>query len=76
VLGEASGLVLTGSVIGLVGTFAITKIEESEFHGVTGLDLTAFALSAGVLAAAMLIAGAVPAWRAANIDPIAVLRTE
>lgn len=76
VLREASGLIAMGSAIGLLGAFVITKIEESEFRGIAGLDLTAFVLSTSVLALAMLLAAAVPARRAARIDPITVLRTE
>jgi ABC-type lipoprotein release transport system permease subunit len=39
-------------------------------------DLFVTAGSAGLLAAAALIAGLGPAWRASRIDPVAALRHE
>jgi ABC-type antimicrobial peptide transport system permease subunit len=45
-------------------------------HGVEGLDPAALAGSFLLLGLTMLVASAVPAWRAARVDPITVLRQE
>ena len=76
VLGEAGVLVVTGTAIGLLGAFVVTKLEESEFHGIAGLDLSAFAFSTAVLTVALLLASALPARRASRVDPVTVLRNE
>jgi len=76
VLGEAGVLILTGAAIGLFGAFVVAKLEESEFHGIAGLDLFTFALSTAVLTGAMLLASALPALRASRVDPVTVLRNE
>jgi ABC-type lipoprotein release transport system permease subunit len=44
--------------------------------GVPGVDARTLGGSAALLAAAMLMASILPAWRAARLDPNAVLRAE
>jgi ABC-type lipoprotein release transport system permease subunit len=44
--------------------------------GVAGVDIAALSGSAALLAAAMILASSLPAWRAARLDPNAVLRQE
>ena len=72
------GLVLAaiGIVIGLVGAFALTGLAKSLLFEVTPTDPLTYAAVAFVFIAAALIAGYMPARRAAAIDPIEALRCE
>jgi ABC-type lipoprotein release transport system permease subunit len=47
-----------------------------EVFGVGGVDVATLGGSAALLTAAMLLASMLPAWRAARLDPNAVLRQE
>jgi len=51
-------------------------VIRAEVFGVAGVDIASLGRSAALLAAAMLLATILPAWRAARLDPNAVLRQE
>lgn len=72
------GLVLAGIgiVIGFGGAFALTGLVKSLLFEVTPTDPLTYAAVAFVFIAAALIAGYMPARRAAAIDPIEALRCE
>jgi putative ABC transport system permease protein len=74
VISNAARLVGVGAVVGLVLAAVFGRLITSMLFGVEPLDAATFALVAIVLliTAAAAIAG--PAWRAARIDPAAVLR--
>jgi predicted permease len=76
VLGEAGRLVLAGLVLGAVGALAATRWVESFLFGLTPSDPATWAWSAATLAAVAVAACALPAWRAARMDPSAALRAE
>jgi putative ABC transport system permease protein len=61
-------------VLGLGTTFFTSKILSSVLFGVSATDPTTMALVPGVLMVAAIIACAVPARRAAKVDPAEVLR--
>jgi len=72
------GLTLTalGIAIGLAAAFAASRALISLLFGVSLLDpVTYFGVIALVLAVS-LFACAVPAWRAAQVDPSITLRAE
>jgi ABC-type antimicrobial peptide transport system permease subunit len=52
------------------------RYVESQLFGVKASDPAVFGVSVGVLLAASLAAGFVPAWRASRIDPMHALRSE
>jgi putative ABC transport system permease protein len=74
VISNAARLVGVGAVVGLVLAAVFGRLITSMLFGVEPLDAATFGLVAIVLliTAAAAIAG--PAWRAARIDPAAVLR--
>jgi putative ABC transport system permease protein len=73
VLREGVGLLAAGLVVGLAGAFAIRRAMESQLYGVSGMEPVVLAGVAGVLTVVAVIACAVPARRAARIDPMTAL---
>jgi len=69
-------LVVAGEVLGLIGSFALTRVIGSLLFGVTPTDTTTFAAVAVVLATVALLACYIPARRALRIDPVVALRYE
>jgi predicted permease len=74
VLREAMRLVIAGFVIGGGLALLATKLLQTRFYGAQGLDVYAFAGSIALLIVVMLLASAVPAIRAARVDPVAALK--
>ena len=72
------GMVLAGLGvgIGLVGALALTGVLTSLLYGVTRFDPVTFSVVPALLAAVALLACAIPAGRAASVDPVTALREE
>ena len=72
------GLILTlsGLLIGLPATLALTRLLANIFFGVNGYDPPTFAVGLIVLAGAAILACYIPARRAAAVDPMITLRVE
>ena len=69
-------LAAIGTVIGLAGAIALTKVMGSLLFDVAPADVLTFAaVSIGALAVA-LIACYIPARRATKVDPLVALRNE
>jgi predicted permease len=66
--------------IGLAGGIAValltSRLISSLLFGVKSTDVFGYAAAAGAIAVITLMAAAVPAWRAARIDPAIALREE
>ena len=69
-------LVAWGLLLGSAAALAATRLLESLLFGVRSTDLVTYASIAAVMLAVGLVAGAVPARRAAKTDPIEALRTD
>jgi putative ABC transport system permease protein len=76
VVGRAMRPVLAGVVAGLLGALLLAGAVRSMLFGVSPTDPVAFGTAVAVLLATALVASLVPAWRAARIEPAAVLRGE
>jgi predicted permease len=76
VLGEGAWLVGTGLLLGGAVALAATRWVAPFLFGVAPADPATWAVSALALAAVSVAACALPAWRAARLDPNAVLRAE
>jgi putative ABC transport system permease protein len=74
----AGALKMTGAgvAIGLVAAALLTRFLSTLLFAVQPIDPATFAGTAAVLAVAALLACALPAWRAARIDPAITLRQE
>jgi hypothetical protein len=74
VLDQSLGLVALGGVIGGVIAAGVGALIQAQAFGVAGVDWAALLGSALLLVLVMLFASAVPARRAARLDPGRVLR--
>lgn len=73
VLGEGMLLVGIGGLVGAAMAAGVARVLSSVLF-VAPFDVISFAISFGVLAAVALLANAVPARRAARVDPMVALR--
>ena len=73
IVSEGLWLLAIGIAAGIAGAFAIRKAMETQLFGVQPMDPLVLAAVAGVLGAVAFIACAVPARRAARIDPLIAL---
>ena len=71
IVGRAVVLTAIGVLAGGAGAFALTRTLSTLLFGVTPHDPSTFAAAAGVLTLVALAAAAIPAWRAARVDPAA-----
>jgi hypothetical protein len=76
VLGETLRLIAIGVATGLAAALATTRLAASQIYGLTAFDPPTVAVATLVLVAVALIAGFLPARRAADTSPMAALRYE
>jgi putative ABC transport system permease protein len=73
---EGLRLAAVGLALGLAGAFGLTRFLTTQLFGVTPTDPATFAGVAALLAFVAVAATAVPARRAAAVDPLVTLRSE
>ena len=76
VLRRALALTALGIALGVAASAAATRAITSLLFGVSQLDAVTYVAVVALLGAVSLIAGSVPAWRAARVDPVLPLRAE
>ncbi|CAG0931157.1 putative ABC transporter permease YknZ [Planctomycetaceae bacterium] len=76
VLGEVGVVVAIGLVIGAIGARLASTQVAPFLYGTQATDPMVYLGAAFVLASVALLAGLIPAWRAARVDPIEALREQ
>jgi ABC-type antimicrobial peptide transport system permease subunit len=76
VLREVLALAATGLTIGLICAWSGMSAIKSFVFGMKPTEASTILLAAGILVAALLLAGFAPATRASRIDPLTALRHE
>ncbi len=76
VFGQGFVLLVVGTVIGLAGAFALTRLMHSLLFEITATDPLTYSSVVILLAAVALLACYIPARRATKVDPLVALRYE
>ena len=76
VMSEGLRPVLLGVVFGGLGAVGVARAMRAVLYGLAPLDGVSFAAAAALLLVAAGISAAVPARRAAGVDPLRSLRAE
>ncbi len=76
VVGDGIRLVLIGTIVGLLGAVAATRLIQGMLYGVSPLDPLSFGLGAVLLLVISVIACTAPMLRATAVDPVIAVRAE
>jgi ABC-type antimicrobial peptide transport system permease subunit len=76
VLRQAATIVITGLAMGLVGAWFASRLVEGLLFGLTAHDPYTLGVAGTTLAVTAMLAGFLPARRAAQVDPAITLRTD
>jgi predicted permease len=76
VLGDVGRILVAGVAIGIMLSLGVTRLVASFLYGVSPNDPATLIGSILLLAAVGVAAAALPAWRAARLDPVEALREE
>jgi putative ABC transport system permease protein len=67
---------VTGAIIGILGCYSLAQIDAPDLIPVPVLTAGIVELALAVMMGVGLLAGMIPAWRAARVDPALTLRME
>ncbi|QNI32537.1 ABC transporter permease [Alloacidobacterium dinghuense] len=76
ILSHTARLACWGIVLGMVASFAMTRLITSMLVGVSAADPLSLLLATVLLLITAAVAALAPAWRAAQVDPMVALRAE
>jgi predicted permease len=73
-LGQSMRVAMVGLLVGGGAAIAVSRVIQSEYHGIRRIDGAAFAGAAFLFLATMLLASVIPAIRASRVDPVQNLK--
>jgi ABC-type antimicrobial peptide transport system permease subunit len=73
-LGRGVRLGAIGVAVGIVAALIVTRLLSSVLFGVSATDAVSFGRALGVVLGGVILATAIPAWRAARTNPLSALR--
>ena len=76
VLGGAVRLAAIGVVMGVLLSIAASRLLNSMLFGLTSTDALTYAAVTAIVLPVIVLAAALPAWRASSVDPMIALRNE
>ncbi len=76
ILGQGLVLAVAGLVLGLAGAVAATRLLETVLFQVRPIDIPVYVGVVGLIAIVTVLAGYLPAWRAAVLNPVDALKAE
>jgi putative ABC transport system permease protein len=76
VVGRAVKLGVASLVLGIAGAVGLSRVVASQLYGVSPLDVASYLVAVGILLVVVLVASAVPARRATEVDPVVALQAE
>jgi len=76
VVREVLAIAAAGVAMALVAAFWLSRLVASQLYGVAATDPLTTTVALAILAVVSLLAGLVPSWRAATVEPTAALRYE
>ena len=76
ILGQALRLVAIGAALGVAAALSASQVLSSQLFGVSRTDPLTIAAVVATLVGVALVASAVPAHRAAGVDPTRALQSE
>src|SRR5689334_14441232 len=74
VVAQSGRVAVAGLIAGGGASIVASRLIQSEYHGLVGINRAAFAGAVGLFLAAMLLASLVPAIRASHVDPVENLK--
>jgi putative ABC transport system permease protein len=74
VMREGATLALTGAIIGMAGSFSVTRYISSLLYGVSSIDPVTVISASLMLLLVALLGTYIPAYRGSKVDPLITLR--
>jgi predicted permease len=76
ILRETGSMILMGTVAGVAASAGVARLVRSQLYGLSAFDPATVAAAVVILAAVAMVAGYIPAARAARVNPTEALRHE
>ncbi len=76
VMRRAAQLTVLGVTVGLAFAFSVARVLNTQLFGLKATDAITYAAALLAVTPIVVLAAAIPAWRAARVDPVVALRNE